>query len=83
MLLSLLLIVIITVINNNSSNFHQLFFFYTRVGASRLFMFDCDWNPATDQQAMSRIWRPGQKLPVFIYRMICSGTIEEAILKVT
>lgn len=40
------------------------------VAASRLIMFDIDWNPAVDQQAMARIWRDGQKKPVFIYRLI-------------
>ena len=28
------------------------------IGASRLIMMDCDWNPAIDKQAMGRIWRP-------------------------
>ena len=28
---------------------------------------------------MARIWRHGQKLPVFIYRFLASGTIEEHI----
>ena len=51
------------------------------IGANRLVMMDCDWNPATDRQAMARIWREGQRKPVFIYRMISTGTIEETILK--
>ncbi|KAJ3269734.1 helicase [Terramyces sp. JEL0728] len=50
------------------------------IGASRLILIDIDWNPAVDQQAMARIWREGQKHPVFIYRFISSGTIEERIL---
>lgn len=37
-------------------------------GASRLVLFDSDWNPASDAQAMSRIWRDGQKHSVYIYR---------------
>jgi SNF2 family DNA or RNA helicase len=49
--------------------------------ASRLFMLDCDWNPATDRQAMARIWRQGQTKPVFIYRLVAARTIEEAILQ--
>ncbi len=52
------------------------------IGGSRLIMLDCDWNPATDKQAMSRIWRQGQTRPVFIYRLITQGCIEEAILQV-
>lgn len=50
-------------------------------GASRLILFDNDWNPATDQQAMSRIWRDGQKKNVKIYRLITVGTIEEKIFQ--
>lgn len=36
-------------------------------GASRLILFDSDWNPASDSQAMARIWRDGQKKMMFIY----------------
>ena len=27
------------------------------IGANRLVMFDPDWNPANDDQAMARCWR--------------------------
>ncbi|KAG0311783.1 helicase [Dissophora globulifera] len=47
------------------------------VGASRLVMFDIDWNPSTDLQAMARIHRDGQSRPVYVYRLLSSGTIEE------
>ena len=36
------------------------------IGASRLVMFDPDWNPANDDQAMARVWRDGQKKQVTI-----------------
>jgi DNA repair and recombination protein RAD54B len=49
------------------------------IGASRLIMMDIDWNPSVDQQAMARVWRDGQVKPVFIYRLISAGTIEERI----
>ena len=49
------------------------------VGASRLVLFDVDWNPATDLQAMARIHRDGQKKPCFIYRLVVQGTLEEKI----
>jgi DNA repair and recombination protein RAD54B len=44
-------------------------------------MYDVDWNPAVDSQAMARVWRDGQKRNVFIYRLVCAGTIEEIILQ--
>lgn len=49
------------------------------IGASRLVLYDNDWNPANDLQAMSRIWRDGQKRDVFIYRLLTAGSIEEKI----
>lgn len=36
------------------------------IGANRLVMFDPDWNPANDDQAMARVWRDGQKKEVMI-----------------
>ncbi|XP_078253309.1 DNA repair and recombination protein RAD54B isoform X2 [Rhinoraja longicauda] len=49
------------------------------IGASRLILYDIDWNPANDIQAMARIWRDGQRRPVHIYRLLTTGTIEEKI----
>ncbi|KAF8343917.1 DNA repair protein, SNF2 family [Cantharellus anzutake] len=49
------------------------------IGANRLILFDPDWNPASDQQALARIWRDGQKKQCFVYRFISTGTIEEKI----
>jgi len=51
------------------------------IGANRLVMFDPDWNPANDEQAMARVWRDGQKKPVFIYRLLTTGSIEEKIFQ--
>jgi hypothetical protein len=42
-------------------------------------LFDCDWNPAADLQAMSRIWRDGQTKPCFVTRLVTTGTIEEKV----
>lgn len=39
-------------------------------GANRLVMFDPDWNPANDEQAMARVWRDGQKKICYIYRLL-------------
>eukprot|EP00977_Amphora_coffeiformis_P007695 scaffold1690_cov182-Amphora_coffeaeformis.AAC.52 len=49
------------------------------VGANKLVMFDPDWNPATDLQAMGRIYRTGQTRPTTIYRLFSTGTLEEII----
>ncbi|XP_041268921.1 DNA repair and recombination protein RAD54B [Onychostruthus taczanowskii] len=49
------------------------------VGASHLILYDIDWNPATDIQAMARVWRDGQKHAVHIYRLLTTGSIEEKI----
>lgn len=51
------------------------------IGANRLVLFDPDWNPASDQQALARVWRDGQKKTCFVYRMISTGSIEEKILQ--
>lgn len=40
------------------------------IGANRLVMFDPDWNPANDDQAMARVWRDGQKKKCYIYRLL-------------
>jgi DNA repair and recombination protein RAD54B len=40
------------------------------VGASRLVLFDVDWNPSTDLQSMARIHRDGQTRKVYIYRFL-------------
>lgn len=49
------------------------------IGANRLVMFDPDWNPANDDQAMARVWRDGQKKDCYIYRLLavscCCGYI--------
>jgi len=51
------------------------------IGANRLILFDPDWNPANDEQAMARVWRDGQRKKCFIYRFVTTGTIEEKIFQ--
>ncbi|PWN37821.1 uncharacterized protein FA14DRAFT_118818 [Meira miltonrushii] len=51
------------------------------IGANRLVLFDPDWNPASDQQALARVWREGQTKECFVYRFIGTGSIEEKILQ--
>lgn len=45
------------------------------IGANRLVMFDPDWNPANDDQAMARVWRDGQKKRCFIYRLLAVSAL--------
>lgn len=51
------------------------------VGASRLILYDNDWNPSTDLQSMSRIHRDGQMKPCYIYRLFTTGCIDEKIFQ--
>ena len=51
------------------------------VGANHLVIFEPDWNPATDLQAMARVWRDGQTRPVSVYRFLTCGTLEERIFQ--
>ena len=48
--------------------------------ADTVIHFDPWWNPALEAQATDRAYRIGQKNPVFVYKLITSGTIEEKIL---
>ena len=48
--------------------------------ADTVILYDPWWNPAVQEQAAGRSHRIGQENPVFIYKLISSGTVEEAIL---
>lgn len=49
--------------------------------ADTVILFDSDWNPQADLQAMARAHRIGQKKPVTIYRLVSKDTVEEEILE--
>jgi chromodomain-helicase-DNA-binding protein 1 len=49
--------------------------------ADTVLLFDSDWNPQNDLQAMSRAHRIGQKDIVNIYRLVAAGSVEEDILE--
>eukprot|EP00960_Hanusia_phi_P022568 667573-Hanusia_phi.AAC.1 len=62
-----------------------LFLLSTRAGglglnlqaADKVVLYDSDWNPQADIQAMDRAHRIGQKKQVVVYRFIHDKTIEE------
>ncbi|KAF8258164.1 P-loop containing nucleoside triphosphate hydrolase protein [Lactarius quietus] len=47
--------------------------------ANRVVVFDPNWNPAHDLQAIDRAYRFGQTRDVFVYRLLGAGSIEELI----
>ncbi len=48
--------------------------------ADTVIHYDPWWNPAVENQATDRAHRLGQNKPVFVYKLIVSGSIEEKIL---
>ncbi|XBW38073.1 hypothetical protein QEN19_003660 [Hanseniaspora menglaensis] len=71
----------------NSDKF--IFLLTTRAGglginlvtADTVVIYDSDWNPQADLQAMDRAHRIGQKKQVYVYRFITENAIEEKILE--
>jgi len=71
----------------NSEKF--IFLLSTRAGglginlatADTVILYDSDWNPQVDLQAMDRAHRIGQKNPVMVYRMITEKSLEEKIVE--
>ena len=49
--------------------------------ADTVILFDSDWNPQVDMQAMARVHRIGQTKTVHIYRLITAGSVEERIVQ--
>ena len=49
--------------------------------ADYVYIVDPWWNPAVEQQAIDRTHRIGQTKNIFAYRMICTDTVEDKILK--
>ncbi|KAK4250820.1 CDH1-like protein [Corynascus novoguineensis] len=48
--------------------------------ADTVIIYDSDWNPQADLQAMARAHRIGQKKPVSVYRLVAKQTIEEEVV---
>ena len=51
----------------------------TLTEADTVIHYDPWWNPAVEQQATDRAHRIGQDKPVFVYKLIAEGTVEERI----
>ncbi|OJD18854.1 hypothetical protein AJ78_01187 [Emergomyces pasteurianus Ep9510] len=49
--------------------------------ADTVVLFDSDWNPQADLQAMARAHRIGQTRPVSVYRLVSKDTVEEEVLE--
>lgn len=47
--------------------------------ADTVIHYDPWWNPAAEKQATDRAHRIGQENPVFVYKLIAEGTVEEKI----
>lgn len=48
--------------------------------ADTVIHYDPWWNPAVEAQATDRAHRIGQDQPVFVYKLITEGTVQEKIL---
>lgn len=66
----------------------DIFFLTTRsggqgvnlVGADTVIIFDSDWNPQQDLQAMDRVHRIGQERPIIVIRLCTGDTVEQDLL---
>ncbi|KAJ3064962.1 hypothetical protein HDU98_011648 [Podochytrium sp. JEL0797] len=47
--------------------------------ANNVILTDLWWNPMLEDQAIDRVYRIGQKKPVFVHRMIVADSVEERI----
>ncbi len=48
--------------------------------ADTVIHYDPWWNPAVERQATDRAHRIGQLRRVFVYKLVCAGTVEETIV---
>ncbi|KAJ1935095.1 chromatin remodeling complex Adenosinetriphosphatase, partial [Linderina macrospora] len=53
----------------------------TLTAADTVCIYDSDWNPQADLQAMDRAHRIGQTKQVYVYRFITENTVEEKVIE--
>ncbi|PGH29917.1 hypothetical protein GX50_07325 [[Emmonsia] crescens] len=71
--------------NFNSGSNTQVYLISTRAGglglnipgANRVIIFDFQFNPTWEEQAVGRAYRLGQLKPVYVYRFLAGGTYED------
>ncbi|EEQ87067.2 hypothetical protein RJZ56_005834 [Blastomyces dermatitidis] len=71
--------------NFNSDSNTQVYLISTRAGglglnipgANRVIIFDFQFNPTWEEQAVGRAYRLGQLKPVYVYRFLAGGTYED------
>ena len=51
--------------------------------ADTVIIFDSDFNPHMDLQALARAYRIGQRRDVMVYRLVTRGTIEERVMQLS
>ncbi|XP_071708514.1 ATP-dependent DNA helicase DDM1 [Rutidosis leptorrhynchoides] len=74
---------------NDMNSEYRIFLLSTRAGglginltsADTCILYDSDWNPQMDLQAMDRCHRIGQTKPVHVYRLATAQSVEGRILK--
>jgi len=74
---------------NNDDDRLFVFLLSTRAGglginlasADTCIIFDSDWNPHQDSQAMDRCHRIGQTLPVAVYRLLTAGSVDMTMME--
>ncbi|KAI3870664.1 hypothetical protein MKX03_000624 [Papaver bracteatum] len=74
---------------NDIDSSYRIFILSTRAGglginltsADTCILYDSDWNPQADLQAMDRCHRIGQTRPVHVYRLATAQSVEGRLLK--
>lgn len=74
---------------NAPNSEYKIFLLSTKAGglginlttADTIVIFDSDFNPHNDVQALNRAHRIGQKNNVMVYRLICKSSVEERIVE--